>query len=85
MFPIDLALTFSPLSRLQAIVQWTWWEAVMVRLWASGTVGFVSLSDIKADPYLLAWNVLWVLLIPVWRDVHFYIAHRFLHVRSVYT
>ena len=34
---------------------------------------------------LLGLNVAWVLLIPVWRDLHFYIAHRFLHIRAVYT
>ena len=34
---------------------------------------------------LLALNVLWVCLIPVWRDLHFYIAHRFLHIRAIYT
>merc|ERR1711988_172020 len=22
---------------------------------------------------------------PIWRDMHFYVAHRFLHIRSVYT
>ena len=34
---------------------------------------------------LLGLNVAWVLLIPVWRDLHFYIAHRFLHIRAIYT
>lgn len=68
-----------------AIVQWTWWEAVMVRLWATGAVEFKSYDEIMADNNLIALNVFWVLAIPVWRDVHFYIAHRFLHIRSIYT
>lgn len=29
-------------------------------------------------------NVAWVLLIPLWRELHFYIAHRFLHIRCCY-
>ena len=57
----------------------------MVRLWATGTVPFKSTEEILADKQLLAINVLWVLIIPVWRDIHFYIAHRFLHIRAVYT
>jgi len=67
------------------IVQWTWWEAVMVRLWATGVVDYASLDAILSDRYLLALNLFWVAAIPVWRDVHFYIAHRFLHIRSIYT
>ena len=68
-----------------AIVQWTWWEAVMVRLWATGVVPFKTWEEIKADNWLLAVNVFWVLAIPVWRDLHFYMAHRFLHIRAIYT
>lgn len=37
------------------------------------------------DSQLIAINIFWILFIPVWRDVHFYIAHRFLHIRSIYT
>ena len=61
-----------------AIVQWTFWEAVMARLWASGAVSFSTNAEVLASPKLLALNVLWVLMIPLWRDLHFYIAHRFI-------
>jgi hypothetical protein len=59
-----------------AIVQWTWWECVMVRLWATGAVPYTSNAEILADPVKLFINCLWVLAIPLWRDLHFYIAHR---------
>jgi len=67
-----------------AIVQWTWWECVMVRLWANGTVGYTPNSVLLSSPKDLAINVAWVLAIPVWRNFHFYIAHRFIHVRAIY-
>jgi len=67
------------------IVQWTWWEAVMVRLWATKTCTYPSFDEIMNDNKLLAINIFWIFAIPVWRDVHFYIAHRFLHIRAVYT
>jgi len=68
------------------IVQWTFWEYVMTRVWMSGNAGvsFATDAEILASPSLLAWNVFWVLAIPVWRDLHFYIAHRFIHVRAIY-
>jgi len=66
------------------VLQWTFWECVMCRLWATGVVGYKTDQEIFRDPYLLALNGLWVLLIPLWRDVHFYIAHRFIHIRAIY-
>ena len=69
-----------------AIVQWTFWEAAMVRLWASGAIGFATDAQLLGgDLRLLGLNAFWVLFLPVWRDIHFYIAHRFLHIRAVYT
>ena len=68
------------------IVQWTFWEAVVVRLWATGAVPYATDADLLSGDYrALALNIAWVLLVPIWRDMHFYVAHRFLHIRSVYT
>jgi len=66
------------------VLQFTAWECVMMRLWASGAVPFSSNAEVLASPRLLALNVLWVLLVPIWRDIHFYAAHRFIHIRCVY-
>jgi len=66
------------------VLQWTAWECVMTRLWATGMVPFVSDAQLLASPALLAWNALWVLIVPLWRDLHFYVAHRFIHIRAVY-
>ena len=32
----------------------------------------------------MALNLMWILLVPIWRDLHFYIAHRFIHIRAIY-
>ncbi|CAJ1336740.1 unnamed protein product [Effrenium voratum] len=66
------------------ILQWTLLEALMMRLWATGKVPYVTAADIISKPVLLCLNVFWVLAMPVWRDLHFYIAHRFIHIRAVY-
>ena len=37
-------------------MQWTWWEAVMVRLWATGTVNYVASNEhlgLMRTPYVL--------------------------------
>jgi len=43
-----------------------------------------TLATILDSPTLLLINVATVLLIPLWRDIHFYSAHRFLHLRPLY-
>jgi sterol desaturase/sphingolipid hydroxylase (fatty acid hydroxylase superfamily) len=68
-----------------AIVQWTFWEYVMSRIWASGKgAGFITDTEMLTNKFYFVWNVFWMLVIPVWRDLHFYIAHRFIHVRAIY-
>jgi sterol desaturase/sphingolipid hydroxylase (fatty acid hydroxylase superfamily) len=69
---------------LLGVVQWTAWECVMMRLWATGKVPFVTDAQLLTNHRALALNVAVVLVTPIWRDVHFYIAHRFLHVRAIY-
>jgi hypothetical protein len=54
-----------------AVVQWTFWEYAMCRIWASGGVSYATNAQVLAEPKLLALNVLWVLAIPIWRDLHF--------------
>merc|ERR1719313_1512798 len=56
----------------------------MMGLWAAGIVPYSTNAEILSSPGLLALNILWILLIPIWRDLHFYIAHRFIHIRCIY-
>eukprot|EP00941_MAST-03F_sp_MAST-3F-sp1_P003229 g3229.t1 len=66
------------------IGQWTMWEFFMTRIWKSGSVSFVTNEQMLQNNALLAYNVLWILIIPIYRDLHFYIAHRFIHIRAIY-
>mmetsp|Transcript_50061 Transcript_50061/g.116836 ORF Transcript_50061/g.116836 Transcript_50061/m.116836 type:complete len:451 (+) Transcript_50061:117-1469(+) len=66
------------------VIQWALLECVVMRLWATGKVPYVDAATIFASPSLLCWNVFWVLAMPLWRDLHFYVAHRFIHIRAVY-
>ena len=66
------------------ILQWTFWECVMIRLWATGKVPYTTNADLLGSWRLLALNGFAVLMTPCWRDTHFYIVHRFSHIRAVY-
>ncbi|MFW6312326.1 MAG: sterol desaturase family protein [Spirochaetota bacterium] len=52
---------------------WTAWEVLYV--WMAGN-GFVPLITLSSNPI---WFVSLFLLIPLWRETHFYFVHRLLH------
>ena len=56
----------------------------MLRLWAIGKVPYATAGEVFSSPALLSLNVFWVMVMPLWRDLHFYIAHRFIHIRAIY-
>mmetsp|Transcript_47648 Transcript_47648/g.137118 ORF Transcript_47648/g.137118 Transcript_47648/m.137118 type:complete len:452 (-) Transcript_47648:247-1602(-) len=67
------------------VLQWTLTECAMVRLYATGKVPYIPDSELLRSPsQFLATALLVVLGIPVWREHHFYFAHRFTHIRAVY-
>mmetsp|Transcript_3002 Transcript_3002/g.7193 ORF Transcript_3002/g.7193 Transcript_3002/m.7193 type:complete len:481 (+) Transcript_3002:606-2048(+) len=63
------------------VVQWTLAEGAFLYLYRSGTLPFSHASSSR-------WGLLQTLLlsvaVPPYRDLHFYIAHRFLHLRFLY-
>ena len=54
------------------VIQWTAWECVVMRLWATGVVPYASDAEVLGSGRLLAWNLFWVMVVPLWRDLHFY-------------
>jgi sterol desaturase/sphingolipid hydroxylase (fatty acid hydroxylase superfamily) len=58
------------------IAIWTLFENMFAYLWASGRLPYASDS---------VWSIgLALMAVPVWRSVHFYFAHRFLHFGPLY-
>lgn len=66
------------------ILQWTFHECLMVRLWATDKVPYVSDDALFNSLGHVAATAVWILVIPLWRDLHFYFAHRFSHIRAFY-
>ena len=57
---------------------WTAWEVVTLWLFASGRIRWIHFSDHPV------WFIVLMLLIPVYRDLHFYLVHRLIHWPTLY-
>ncbi|WP_172330098.1 sterol desaturase family protein [Mangrovicoccus sp. HB161399] len=52
---------------------WTAYEVLMLWLFASGKLPWLSFADSPV------WFILFMALIPIWREFHFYCIHRLIH------
>jgi sterol desaturase/sphingolipid hydroxylase (fatty acid hydroxylase superfamily) len=66
------------------IVIWTAVENVYCYLWASGRLSYIS--DVRSFSTFSGFFYFLLAMcgIPVWRSIHFYFAHRFLHFTPLY-
>jgi hypothetical protein len=60
------------------VAQWTVWEVCFVYAYATGRLGYVSDADAFSCWQEGARTIAAILFVPLWRDFHFYFAHRFL-------
>lgn len=65
-------------------IQWSFWEVAFIHFWATGKLSYIS----DADAFVSRWNIFrmvaYTIAIPIWREFHFYWAHRLLHFRVLY-
>jgi len=69
---------------LWGVIQWTAWEACFVTAYASGRLPYVDDDEAFSTPLNILKMAAWTLFVPLWRDFHFYFAHRLLHYRVLY-
>mmetsp|Transcript_96142 Transcript_96142/g.170628 ORF Transcript_96142/g.170628 Transcript_96142/m.170628 type:complete len:494 (+) Transcript_96142:67-1548(+) len=66
------------------VLQWTIWEAAAMHCWATGRLPYIT----DAESFGTAWGFLAFVAaclgVAVWRDFHFYFAHRFIHIKFLY-
>lgn len=66
------------------IVIWTVYENVFCYLWASGRLAYVDdITSFSTIPGIVRF-ILALMGVPIWRSIHFYFAHRFLHYDKLY-
>ena len=72
------------LYSLSGVAIWVAFENVFAFLWATGRLPYLSDSAAYATPVGVASFLAGLALVPVWRDAHFYFAHRLLHYKPMY-
>ena len=66
------------------VVQYTVWEAIYVHCCATKKIAFMSDSEAFATPWNVTMFVLSFFWVPLYREFHFYFAHRFIHIKAMY-
>ena len=66
------------------MLQWSVWELSFVHMFATGKAPYMPDDQLFASWRNFLPTLCWVLALPVFRDFHFYFAHRLIHVRSLY-
>lgn len=66
------------------MLQWTAWELALVHMFATKKAPYMPDDELFASLENFLPTLCWVLALPVFRDFHFYFAHRLIHVRSLY-
>lgn len=68
-------------SCVSGVPFWTAYEAYMLHNWANNPESSVLLTNWNDN---LVYNTVWLFLIPIWREFHFYWIHRFIHIKPIY-
>lgn len=69
---------------ISGVVIWVGFENVFAYLWATGRLPYMSDAEATGSRAGKLNFVLGLALTPIWRDFHFYFAHRLLHFNSMY-
>ena len=71
-------------SLLVFAVQLGLWEALFMNCYATGKLDYIKNEEAFSTPENIFRMVFFTLAIPLYRSVHFYFAHRFIHIRALY-
>eukprot|EP00036_Acanthoecidae_sp_10tr_P022175 CAMPEP_0206325144 /NCGR_PEP_ID=MMETSP0106_2-20121207/20907_1 /ASSEMBLY_ACC=CAM_ASM_000206 /TAXON_ID=81532 /ORGANISM="Acanthoeca-like sp., Strain 10tr" /LENGTH=330 /DNA_ID=CAMNT_0053757573 /DNA_START=43 /DNA_END=1035 /DNA_ORIENTATION=- len=63
------------------VLTWTGYEAYALHRWANNPEDSALYTDWWSAPL---YSIGWLLLIPIWREFHFYVGHRALHWKPIY-
>jgi sterol desaturase/sphingolipid hydroxylase (fatty acid hydroxylase superfamily) len=69
---------------ISGIAIWTLFDNVFAFLWATGRLPYISDKTSFSTTEGFIKFALATMLVPVWRDAHFYFAHRLLHFKPLY-
>eukprot|EP00494_Astrolonche_serrata_P034468 UN34737 len=66
-------------------VQWTVFEAIFMYCYTTGRMPYLHDDSLFGENWWDTFNfIAWFFLVPITRDIHFYFAHRFIHISVLY-
>jgi len=65
-------------------LQWTVWEAIFMHSYATDRLPYLSDADATSTLWGAINFVAWFFLVPLFRELHFYFAHRLIHIKVLY-
>jgi len=66
------------------VVQFTVWEAVFIHCYATNRLPYMSDEEAFSNKWNTAIFCVAAFWVPLYRELHFYFAHRFIHIKSLY-
>jgi len=66
------------------VLQWTAWEAIAMHCWATGRLPYITDAESFGTISGFAAFVAAIFAVAIWRDFHFYFAHRLIHIKFLY-
>lgn len=66
------------------ILQWTIWESVFIYCYATNRLPYMKDKEIFMTVKNGLWFIFGCLVIPLYRSIHFYLAHRLIHIGPLY-
>jgi sterol desaturase/sphingolipid hydroxylase (fatty acid hydroxylase superfamily) len=66
------------------IVQWTGFEAIVTHCYATGRLPYISDEESFSTLSGFVQFILSMFWVPIWREFHFYFAHRLIHIKVFY-
>lgn len=69
---------------LLGVIQLTIWEAIFMHCYATNRLPFMSDEQAFSNPWNITMFCLAAFWVPLYREFHFYFAHRFIHIKALY-
>ena len=69
---------------LLGVVQFTVWEATFMHCYATNRLPYLPDQQALSNPWDLVMFCLAAFWVPLYRELHFYFAHRFIHIKALY-
>ena len=66
------------------VVQYTVWEAIMMYCYATGRLPYITDHDSFSTTKGMVMFFVFSVGVPIYRETHFYFAHRFIHIKALY-